>query len=325
MLKVGIVGCGNRGTGHAAKLKAIAGVELVGVCDLIRERADALAAAHGVRAVYDVRQLLDGVEVIWDATRPWERCEVVTVCAAAGKHVFSEKPIALDLPTADRYIAAIEKAGVMNAFCYPLHFWHPYRLAQALFARGDLGRLVNVWTRRYRAVDMRPTWYGDQALSGGVTVDFQTHDLDMLLWFGGPPEAVFAHMDRIREGVRADEHSQVMVRFAEGMGCSDCSWAAQVTSSSFGVVGTRGCLLADPSGQVHIQLDGRELLDLAPGVAPDLGLEISEETCEQHFVRCVLEGREPLVTPYRARAALRLALAAQESARQGASVCLAGG
>jgi predicted dehydrogenase len=325
MLKVGVVGCGSRGTGHAAKLRAIPGVELAWVCDLIRERADALAAAHGVRALYDFRQGLDGVEVIWDATRPWERCEIAEAVAAAGKHIFSEKPIALDLPAADRYIAAIERAGVRNAFCYTLHFWHPYRLAKALFARGDFGRLVNVWTRRYKTVDMRPLWYGDQSLSGGVMLDFQSHDLDMLLWFGGQPRSVFAQVDRLREGSRADEHSQVMVLFADGMGSSDCSWGAQVSTTSFGVVGTRGCLLADPSGQVHLKLDGREPLDLAPGVpVPDLGLQISEESCEQHFIRCLIEDREPIVTAQRAREVLRLVLAAQDSARAGASVSLAG-
>jgi predicted dehydrogenase len=322
MLKVGIVGCGNRGTGHAGKLKAIAGVDLVAVCDLIHERADRLASAHGVSAFYDYRELLDQVDVVWDATRPWERCEIVVDCAAAGKHVFSEKPIALDLATADRYIAAIERAGVRNAFCYPLHFWHPYRLAKALFARGDLGRLVNVWTRRYRPADMRPTWYGDQRLSGGVMLDFQSHDLDLLLWFGGAPRTVFARVDRLHEDSRADEHAQVMVGFGEGMGSSDCSWGAQIASSAFGLVGSKGCLLADPSGRVHLKLDGRDEMDLDPGVAPDLGLAISEESCEQHFIRCILEGREPVVTAQRARAVLRLVLAAQTSAGCGRSVDL---
>jgi predicted dehydrogenase len=323
MLKVGIVGCGNRGSGHAAKLKAMPAVELVGVCDLIEERASRLSAAYGVPAFTDYRALLDKADVIWDATRPWERCDIVVECAAAGKHVFSEKPIALDLATADRYSAAIARAGVRNAFCYPLHFWHPYRLAEALFARGDLGRLVNVWTRRYRPADMRPTWYGDQRLSGGVMLDFQSHDLDLLLWFGGAPRTVFAQVDRVHEDSRADEHAQVLVVFEQGMGASDCSWGAPIASSSFGVVGTKGCLLADPSGRVHLKLEGRDELDLDPGLAPDLGLAISDESCEQHFIRCVLEGREPLVTAARARAVLRLVLAAQASAHSGTSVDLA--
>jgi predicted dehydrogenase len=300
----------------------MAAVQLAGVCDLIPERADRLAAAYGVSAYYDFRGLLDQVDVIWDATRPWERTDLVVACAAVGKHVFSEKPIALDLATADRYIAAVERAGVRNAFCYPLHFWHPYRLAEALFARGDLGRLVNVWTRRYRPADMRPTWYGEQRLSGGVMLDFQSHDLDLLLWFGGAPRTVFAHVDRLHEDSRADEHAQVMVRFNEGMGCSDCSWGAQIASSSFGVVGTTGCLLADPSGQLRLKLDGKDEMNLAPGVAPDLGLTISEESCEQHFIRCILEEREALVTASRARAVLRLVLAAQASAHSGKSVDL---
>lgn len=321
-MKVGIIGCGYRGTKHAATLAGIPGVELAGVCDVIRERADALAAARGVPAFYDYRRLLERVDVVWDATRPWERCPIVEDCAAAGRHVFSEKPIALDLGSADRYIAAVDRAGIRNAFCYTLHFWHPYRLAKALFARGDLGRLVSVWTRRYKTADMRGAWYGDQARSGGVMLDFQSHDLDMLLWFGGRPRAVFAHVERIRDGIQADEHSSVMVLFDAGSGLSECSWGAQAAGSSFGVVGTAGCLLADPSGHVHLRMPGREPMDLEPGVVPDLGLDIPQESCEAHFIRCIREGCEPIVTARRARAVLALVLAAQESARRGASVAL---
>ena len=96
MLRVGMVGCGNRGAGHATKLKAIAAVELVGVCDLIHERADRLAAAHGVAAFYDyipeesceqhsVRCILDGREPLVTAQRARAVLRLVLAAQASAR------------------------------------------------------------------------------------------------------------------------------------------------------------------------------------------------------------------------------------------------
>lgn len=339
MLNVGVVGCGGRGTGHAAKLKAMPGVNLAWVCDIIPEKADALAAREGVPAIYDFHRGLDQVDVIWDATRPWERCDIVVDAAAAGKHIFSEKPIALDLPTADRYIAAIERAGVKNSFCYSLHFTNPYKLAKAVFASGELGQLVSVWTKRYMPVDMRPRWYGDQSKSGGIMLDFASHDLDLLCAFGGRPTTVFGQTARIREGIKADEHGQAMLVFAEGMGSSEVSWWSPAGMSAFGVVGTKGSVIADGSGKLRKRLDGQDEVildtnassnvDLAGNIGVRTGsnevmnLADRQETPEEHFIRCVREDLTPIVTPYMARRVLEVVLAIRQSAATGEAVHLA--
>jgi predicted dehydrogenase len=338
MLNVGVIGCGGRGTGHAAKLKAMPPVNLAWVCDIIPEKADALGAKHGVPAIYDFHERLDQVDVVWDATRPWERCDIVVDCAAAGKHIFSEKPIALDLATANRYVAAIEQAGVKNSFCYSLHFTNPYKLAKAIFASGELGRLVSVWTKRYMPTDMRPRWYGDQSKSGGIMLDFASHDLDLLCAFGGRPKTVFGCTDRVRDGIQADEHGQAMLVFDEGMGSSEVSWWSPARMSAFGVVGTKGSVIADGSGTVRKCIDGQqeEVLDVNASSNVDLAGNIGErasgdrvmnladrqETPEEHFIRCVLEDREPIVTPYMARQVLEVVLAIRESAATGQAVLL---
>ena len=338
MLKVAVIGCGGRGTGHAAKLKAMPDVKLVGVCDIIREKADQLGERHGVPARYDFHEFLDEVDVVWDCTRPFERCEIVVDCAAAGKHIFSEKPIALDLPTADRYVAAIEKAGVKNSFCYSLHFTDPYKTAKALFASGELGDLVEVWTRRFMPADMRPRWYGDQTKSGGVVLDFGSHDLELACWFGGMPKTVFARTERVREGVQADEHAQIMLAFGRGTGAIGVSWWSPARMSTFGVVGTRGSVIADGSGKLRKQIAGQEeeILDANAASNVDLSGNIGErqeggairdlakadETPEKHFIRCILEDRAPIVTCQMARRVLKVVLAARKSAETGRSVDL---
>lgn len=336
MIRVGLVGCGGRGNGHAVKLRALEKVQLVGVCDIIKERADALAAKVGVPALYDFHEFLSGVDVIWDCTRGFERAPVVIDSADAGKHVFSEKPMAIDLDAADRIVAAVERNGVKHSYCYSLHFTNPYKAVKAAFASGELGELVSVWTRRYMPIDMRSRWYGDQSVSGGVILDFQSHDLDLICWFGGMPKTVFACADRIRADVKADEHALVTMAFEHGMGSSEVSWWSPASMSEFGVVGTKGSIIADGSGAVRKRLDGQdeEVLDVNAAANVDLSGNIGEgtaadavkdlaclnETPEQHFIRCVEDDLEPIVTPTMARNVLRVVLAALESAETGRAV-----
>jgi predicted dehydrogenase len=306
-------------------------IRITAVCDILPERAEALAAKLGARAVDGYHKLLDDVDVVWDCTPPTSRPEVVIGCARAGKHLFSEKPIALDLETADRIVEAVRETGVTFMTDYVLRFTNPYRAAHDLFATGELGRLVNVYTRRYMPTDMRPVWFGDQRRSGGVAIDFASHDFDLLRWFGGMPKRVFGQVDRVREGVQADEHVQAMLVFEQGMGSTDESWWAPASVSTFGVVGSRGSVAVDGSGRVRLRMDGEAEVDL--DVNADTRIDLSgnvggdaqrsrarQESVQEHLLRCVREHETPLVTAWEARETLRLVLAVQQSARTGAAV-----
>jgi predicted dehydrogenase len=108
--------------------------------------------------------------------------------------------------------------------------------------------------------------------------------------------------------------------------------------SAFGVVGTKGSMIADGSGTLRKCIDGQkeEVLDVNASSNVDLAGNIGEragddrvmnlaarqETPEEHFVRCVIEDREPIVTPYMARQVLEVVLAIRESAATGRAVAL---
>lgn len=338
MYKVAIVGCGGMGNGHARAIGEFPDVEIVGVCDLIQEKAESLSKVVGGRVCTDFHDLLDDADVVWDCTPPLSRPQVVIDSALAGKHIFSEKPIALSTETADRMIEAIDKAGITFMTDYVLRFVNPYKLVHEIFDSGQLGALVSVWTRRYMPVDMRGRWFGDQTQSGGVALDFASHDFDQLQWFGGKVKTVFGCVDRIREGVQADEHVHAMMLFEKGMGTSDVSWWAPAGTSMFGVVGTKGSIIADGSGKLRMKIDGQEevLLDgnanMETDVEGNIGKRddegkidssgVNNESVQEHFFRCLRENLTPLVTAREARAVLEIALAVQESARTGKSVDL---
>lgn len=230
MTRVVIIGCGGMGRHHADKLSKMENVDLVGVCDTMREQADALAERVDVKACYDYHELLDAVDAVWVCTEPFNRLDIVTTSAAAGKHVFTEKPICLELAEADRMLAATRKAGVKYMLGYVLRFTNPYRLMHDMFVAGDLGKLVTCWTRRYMPCDTSKCWYGQQDKSGGVTLDFGSHDCDWLRWIGGDVAVVFAKTFRVRETVHADEHGQTLMSFQNGgMGTMDVSWSSYLS------------------------------------------------------------------------------------------------
>ena len=216
MIKVGIIGCGGMGNYHAPFWPSFPTSRWSARADLIEQKAKALAEKIGVPHCTNFRDLLAHVDAVWVCTEPFNRVEIVTTAAKARKHVFTEKPICNESAGARRMIAATKRYGVKYMLGYCLRFWNPYRLMRDTFAWGKLGELVDCWTRRFMPMDPRPSWYGQQEKSGGVTLDFGSHDINWLLWVGGPVKSVLGRTHRIRDGVQADEHSQTLMLFAGG-------------------------------------------------------------------------------------------------------------
>jgi len=337
MVKVGIVGCGGIGRHHAKALAEMGNVRVVAVCDVIRQRADRLAEMAKCRAVTDYRELLDDVDAVWICTEPAVRVELISAIAAAGKHIFCEKPIALNIAEADEIIRIVDAAGVKFMLGYVLRFTEPFRLLRKIFATGELGRLVNCWTRRYMVMDPRKTWHNQQEASGGVALDFGSHDIDWLMWIGGSVKTVFARADRVRYDVHSDEHAQSMLAFAGGgMANCDVSWLDTAGESSIGIIGSEGSIIVDRAGTVRKKMVGEQesqiKIDGAMSVKPDGDFEkvrsesdgemsiAATETIQEHFVRCIEEDIPPSVTARAGRDVLRTVLAINESARTGKAV-----
>jgi len=330
-MRLAIIGCGSMAGYHAPLLTAVPDIQITFCCDLVADKARALAETVGAGASTDFREALDAADAVWVCTEPFNRVEIVTAAAEAGKDIFTEKPIALNLADADTMIAAARKAGVIYMLGYCLRFWQPYRLVHDTFASGRLGDLVTCWTRRYMPADFRGSWYGKQDLSGGVALDFGSHDIDWLSWIGGPVASVFARTMRVRPNAQADEHVQCMLMFASGgTAQTDVTWWDAVNESSLGVVGTKGSMVVDRAGVVKEQLVGGDevTIDVASAMAVDPTGHVGQrdddgqiqcvaaegETIHEHFVRCVRGRLAPQTDAAIGREVLRVVLAVRESA-----------
>lgn len=147
-LKVGIVGMNNIGYSHAPHYVSDELAELVAVCDAVKARADKAAEQFGVRAYYDVEEMLDNEELdIVDVCTgglengSWHY-EPAMMAMEKGKHVLVEKPLSSDIEEAREMVALADAVGVYLGCNLNHYFTLPAQKAKELQNEGKLGELV---------------------------------------------------------------------------------------------------------------------------------------------------------------------------------------
>ena len=140
-LRFGLVGTGYWARQvHAAGLAAHPDVEFVGIWGRDLERAGAAGEPYGVRGYDDLDALLGEVDGMAFAVPPSVQADLALSAAQAGKHLFLEKPIALDLAAADRLVAAVDERGLSTGVFFTSRFvpvWEEW--LESIAASGALG------------------------------------------------------------------------------------------------------------------------------------------------------------------------------------------
>ena len=151
-------------------------------------------AGMNIAAHSDYRRLLDDPEIdLIDVCLPNDQHEKVVVEALqAGKHVLVEKPIAVDLPGADRMVACARASGRLFMVAHVLPFFPEFRFAAETVKSGVFGKLR---AAHFRRVICTPDWSADMAdlsKTGGPGVDLHIHDTHFISYLCGVPQAVHA-------------------------------------------------------------------------------------------------------------------------------------
>jgi len=148
-LKVGCVGCRGIGTRHAECYGADDLSDLVAVCDVVKERADALAERLGVKAYYCLSEMLDGepdLNIVDVSTGGYENgswhYEPAMMAMEAGKHVLVEKPISNDVAEAREMVAMAEEMEVYLGCNLNHYFTPPAERARKYMEEGEIGELL---------------------------------------------------------------------------------------------------------------------------------------------------------------------------------------
>jgi UDP-N-acetyl-2-amino-2-deoxyglucuronate dehydrogenase len=221
-IRVALVGCGRIAANHVEALGGLDGMALTAVCDIVPERAQALAATTGVLAYTSYEQML--------AEAP---CDAVVLCtpsglhpsqgilaARAGKHVISEKPMAITLQGADDLVQACDDAGV-KLFVVKQNRLNPaVQLLRRAIDKGRFGRIYSAnatvrWSRPqeyYDAADWRGTWEFD----GGAFMNQASHYVDLIQWLVGPVESVVAKTATLARRIEAEDIGAAVLKFRSG-------------------------------------------------------------------------------------------------------------
>jgi len=179
-INVGIIGAGRIGKVHAQNLSLyLPEADVLAVSDVLQAAAERCAAEFRIpQAFEDHRRILDNsrVEAVIICSSTDTHARIIEDAAAAGKHIFCEKPIALDLGQIDEALAAVAEAGIKLQVGFNRRFDPSFRRARELIAAGNIGEphLLRITSR-----DPEPPPLEYVKSSGGIFLDMTIHDFDM--------------------------------------------------------------------------------------------------------------------------------------------------
>lgn len=319
---VGLVGAGGIANAHLDAWLAL-GVEVV---VFSMSGAEDLVARHGGGRVLDSLDALLAVSDAVDVCTPTPvHAEIVQRAAAAGCHVFCEKPLARTAAEARTAIDACAAAGVQLYPGHVVRFFGEYATMQRAVAAGAVGTIAVQRFARVGTAPVKP-WFHDDTQSGGVVLDQAIHDLDFARWTGGEVATVFA-----RETRSTDPHpvrsSQIVLTHTSGaVSYVTGTWSRPGTTfrTRFEVAGTDGLLQHDSRDHTPLVVDGGEVDASGTGLLPSTPFVESPYLTEiREVYRAFRGGPPPRVSAEDGYQAIRIAEAAIESLATGRAVTLA--
>lgn len=221
-LRVALVGCGRISKNHFDALAAVDGLRLTAVCDVDEARARAAGEAHGVPWFRSYEAMLRDApcDIVTIATPSGLHPQQGVLAARAGKHVVTEKPMAISLDAADALVKACDDAGVHLFVVKQNRLNPPVQLLKRAIDRGRFGRiyLANCtvrWTRPQEYYDQAP-WRGTWEFDGGAFMNQASHYVDLIQWLVGPVESVIAKTATLARRIETEDTGVAVLKFRSG-------------------------------------------------------------------------------------------------------------
>ena len=344
-VKIALLGCGDVAQrDYLPELQRLAGrVELVAVCGRTEGRARQVAAQYGGRVYTDYARMLAETDAaaVLNLTPIQLHTETTLAVLRAGKHVYTEKPLASTHADALRIMAEAERQDQVVVCAPCVRLFPQVRRAAALLEAGTIGRVCSARASGHGGV---PPWIGYTsdptpffAAGGGPVFDMGVYPLHALTSLLGPVRRVMAMSSQVQasfvvadgpaEGqtvpMEVDDNWHLLVNFGDGRlasvdanNCSQGTLAPQL--ELHGLEGTIALNLLDVSAPVDVLRAGQaweqiHLPQTGRAAGPDhlLGVE--------HLVDCLQHGHSPLLSLAHAAHVIEVVEKAAASAAQGAA------
>src|SRR6266436_8813868 len=321
-LKIGLIGAGRIGSLHAKHLTSrIPSANLVMVADAFEDAASQCAERYAIPfATRDYHAILDrpDIQAVVICSSTDTHAQIIEEAAQAGKHIFCEKPIALDLPSIDRALNAVERAGVKLQIGFNRRFDANYRRVRQAVERGEIGQplVIHIISR-----DPAPPPIEYIRASGGIFLDMTIHDFDMTRFLiGSEVEEIFVLASAMSNPVIAaagdSDNTVVMLQFTNGV-------IGTISNSRHAVYGyDQRVELLGSAGAISTgnNYPNTAIISDARSVRRDLPLYFFVERYAESFVSemaafvdAVLQDTPVPVTGYDGRVPVVMALAARKS------------
>ena len=327
-LRIGLIGCGGMGRWfHVHRYYAHEPrVEVVAACDLIPERTQAIVDEYFPKAKQytDYRELLKdpSIDAVDICTPNDLHSEIAIAASRAGKHVFCEKPDAIDARKAAAMRDAAAKAGKVLMVMRNNRFTDAAKYLKRFVEDGRAGEIYAGrcgWQRR-RGIPGKGGWFTTKARSGGgPLIDLGVHMIDLAVWLMGSPRPVavsgqtfckFAGADDVSDSEHSSFGDSVkggtfdvedlamgFIRFDNGAVLQiEFSWASNIAKERRFVelMGTKaGFEIEDAKMRIFTEERG-ELLDVVP---PGEQKDDGHQRNLKNFVDVLLDGAEPCYKP----------------------------
>lgn len=249
MQHAAIIGCG-RVANHIAQFfeRGMEGVQVVFVCDTMKEKADTLAKRLGATAVYDPNEIFADrkIDVILVLTESGKHTVHARAALEAGKHTIVEKPVGLIPEEVLDNAALAAKKGLMYAAIKQNRFNPAIAHIKQVMDSGRFGKLVLgnirvIWCRYQDYYE--DGWHGTWAMDGGVISQQAIHHIDALQWICGPIKEVVSAQQNALNRLEAEDTTVAVVRFENGgLGTIEVTTAARPEDkeASISIVGENG-------------------------------------------------------------------------------------
>jgi predicted dehydrogenase len=309
-LRIAIIGCGGIARGHLNALKNLP-AKVVALVDIDEARARQYAEEYGADRYHtDIKDALtEDVDAVTVCLPHYLHVGAVIAAAENGKHVLTEKPMAISLKEVDDMIDAARRNNVTLMVGQVLRFRQANIEVKQLIKEGRIGEPRNIIRRRLsRSGEFRSEWARDPAKAGGwVLYGYGSHEVDMMLWlFDTHAKKVYAQARKNNPYWNDYDEISIQMELANGMiatlnhslNCIKGAWDTYIT-------GTKDSMYVT---NAQIVMSG-EKMDIPMG--PAMEIQLGE------FINAIKEGREPEASGVNVRRTMQALEAAKLSIASG--------
>ena len=342
MLKFALIGCGRIAKKHAEIIggKQIENAELVGVCDLHKDRARSYGEKYGIPWFSDMHEMMnkigDSIDVLSILTESGNHATNVLELARYGKHFVVEKPMALTIEDADAMIRACDERGTKLFVVKQNRYNLPVQKLRSAVEEGRFGKIVMGtvrvrWCRTQKYYD-QDAWRGTWAMDGGVFTNQASHHIDLLEWMLGEPESVFAKSATALVDIEAEDTGVAIIKFKSGaLGIIEATTATRPKDleGSISILGEKGTVEIGGFAVNEMKIwnfteprtDDAQVLEKYRQNPPNV-YGFGHVAYLEHVVDSIVHGKKALVDGLEGRKSLELIMALYESIETGKEVFL---